>query len=81
MREYFARALVRYVASWVDVSHEAWEQADARKILGHPPGGALLIHVVATRVGRWSGKVLLPLAQAIHEWAAVDQMAEEGWWG
>lgn len=69
MRDYLARALVRYVSGWYDQSFEAHYQCQ------------FLESKQAAWLGRVSEKLLLPLALRIDRNAAAQQMVEEAWWG
>lgn len=68
-RDYIARALVRYVSTFIDFAFEC-------NVLGFRR-----LERVYVTTGRIVEKPLLPLAKKIDREAALEQMAREGWWG
>lgn len=69
MRDYLARAIVRWVSSYIERSFTCHCNC-------HYGYAGLW-----AKAGKLAGKVGLPFARLIDRDAAVEQMAQEGWWG
>lgn len=71
MRPRVARGLVRWVARWWDASYSAFERFEHDTVWSRAWAyGAIHVQIL-----------VLPIARKLDRDAAVDQMANEGWWG